>query len=220
MTVDPWLAIKSFPYVVQGVGNTLLISVVSMGLGLILSLFLALMRNSDHAYLRWPARFYISFMRGTPIIVFLFILYMGLPVVGIDLDAITAALIGFSLNSAGYMAEINRAAINAIPKEQWEGAIALGLKKWQTLFYVILPQAIRIAIPSLGNVFLDLVKSSSLAATISVSELFQKAQVVAGRTLDSFTMYILVAIIYWVVCVVISGLQNYLEKRMTIDAKY
>ena len=217
MTIDPWLAIQSFPYVIKGLGNTLLISIVSMIVGFILSIFLAVMRNSNHYYLRWPARFYISFMRGTPILVFLFILYMGFPVIGIYFNAVTAALIGFSLNSAGYMAEINRAAINAIPKEQWEGATALGFKKWQTLSYIIFPQAIRIAVPSLGNVFLDLVKSSSLAATISVSELFQKAQVVAGRTLDSFTMYILVAIIYWVVCIIISSLQNYLEKRLYIE---
>ncbi|GGE44184.1 putative amino-acid ABC transporter permease protein YckA [Pullulanibacillus camelliae] len=216
MTIDPWLAIQSFPYVIRGLGNTLLISVVSMLVGLVISVGLALMRNSDRRILNWPARFYISFMRGMPIIVFLFILYLGFPVIGINFSAMTAALIGFSLNSAGYMAEINRAAINAIPVAQWEGAKALGFKTHQVLTYIIFPQAFRIAIPSLGNVFLDLVKSSSLAATISVSELFQKSQVVAGRTLDSFTMYILVAVIYWIVCLLISMLQNVLEKRYHI----
>ncbi|WP_085524634.1 amino acid ABC transporter permease [Tuberibacillus sp. Marseille-P3662] len=214
---DVKLALESFPFVIKGIGYTILVSFLSMILGLILSIFLALARSSNVKLLRWPARVYISFMRGTPILVFLFLLYFGIPVMGVNIQALPAAIIGFSLNSAAYMAEINRAAITSIPKGQWEASRALGLTSLRTFVSIILPQAFRIAIPSLGNVFLDLVKSSSLAATISVPELFQKAQIVAGRTMDWMTMIILVALIYWGICMCVSALQEYLEKRYYIE---
>lgn len=213
---DPKLAIESLPYILTGIWDTLLIALISMFFGLILSLILAPMRSSRLKILRWPARVYISFMRGMPMIVFLFLLYFGLPVVGIEWSAMTAALVGFSLNSAAYMAEINRAAINSVPKEQWDAAQVFGASYSRALFNIVLPQAGRIAIPSLSNVFLDIIKSSSLAAVISVPELFHKAQIVAGRTLDSLTMYFLVALIYWGLCFLASSLQNYLEKRFPI----
>lgn len=213
---DVKLAIKEFPFMIQGIWYTILISFSSMILGLVISLFLALARQSSYKLLRWPARVYISFMRGTPILVFLFILYLGLPLVGIEFTALTAAIVGFTLNSTAYMAEINRGALSAIPSGQWHSARALGLTYWQTLKSIVIPQAIRIAIPSHANVFLDLVKASSLAAVISVPELFQHAKIVAGRTYDSMTMYILVALIYWGICTCLSALQDYLEKRYAI----
>ncbi|TLS37907.1 amino acid ABC transporter permease [Pseudalkalibacillus caeni] len=210
---NPELAIDSFPYLLQGIGNTLYISFVSMAIGLILSLFLALGRTSKMPVFRWPARIYISFMRGTPILVFLFMLYFGLPYIGIEFSAITAALIGFSLNSAAYMAEINRSAIASVDKGQWESATSLGLTYWQTMREVILPQAVRIALPPLSNVLLDLIKASSLAAMITVPELFQKAKIVGGREFDYMTMYISVALIYWGICAVVGIFQGFLEKR-------
>ncbi|WP_270181550.1 amino acid ABC transporter permease [Alkalihalobacillus sp. CinArs1] len=210
---DADLAIRSFPYVIQGLGLTMLISVVGMIVGLILGLFLALGRMSKVKMLRWPARLYISFMRGTPILVFLYILYFGLPMAGIEFSAITAALIGFSLNSAAYMAEIQRSALSSIEKGQWEASTALGMSYWRTMKEVILPQATRIAIPPLSNVMLDLIKASSLAAVITVPELLHHAQRVGGREFDFMTLYILVAFIYWGVCVAVSFIQELLEKR-------
>ncbi|HEY4554192.1 MAG TPA: ABC transporter permease subunit [Bacillaceae bacterium] len=207
------LAIESFPYVMQGIGYTLLISLVSMAFGLILGFFLALWRNSKYAILRWPARIYISFMRGTPILVFLFLIYFGLPMVGLEFSAINSALIGFSLNSAAYMAEINRSALAAVSRGQWEAATALGLSYWQTMRSIILPQAARIAVPPLSNVLLDLIKASSLAAMITVPELFNRAKIVGGREFDYMTMYILVALIYWGICSLVSLWQTHLEKR-------
>ncbi|WP_343840168.1 amino acid ABC transporter permease [Salinibacillus aidingensis] len=212
---DPKLAIDSLPFVLGGLPMTIAVSFVAMGIGLILGLFLALGRNSKTILLRWPVRLYISFMRGTPIIVFLFILYNGLPYAGIELSAYMAAIIGFGLNSAAYIAEINRASLNSVPSGQWESAQALGLTKWKTLGSIILPQATRIALPPLTNVFLDLVKASSLAAVITVPELFQKAQIVGGRTYDHMTMYVLIALIYWSLCIVISAFQERLEKRFS-----
>ncbi|GAA0429040.1 MAG: amino acid ABC transporter permease [Bacillota bacterium] len=210
---DVELAIESLPFVLGGLPMTLLVSVVGMGIGLVLGLILALARGANNPLWYLPARVYISFMRGTPMLVFLFILYFGLPVIGIELTAITAAYLGFGLNSAAYIAEIDRSALNSIDQGQWESAKALNLNYWQTLRKVILPQATRVAIPPLTNVFMDIVKATSLAAVITVPELFQKTQIVAGREFDSMTMYILVALIYWSICIVISFIQERLEIR-------
>ena len=152
-------------------------------------------------------------MRGTPMLVFLFLLYFGLPNIGIQFSAVTAALIGFSLHSSAYMAEIIRSSLNSIDKGQWEAATALGMSYWQSLLFVILPQATRIAIPPLSNVLLDLIKASSLAAMITVPDLFQRAKIVGGREFDYMTVYILVGLIYWGICLLVEVWQNHLEKR-------
>ncbi|WP_156291713.1 amino acid ABC transporter permease [Oceanobacillus salinisoli] len=210
---DVELAIRSLPFVLEGLPMTIIISVAAMGIGLILGLFLALARSAKTRWLRWPARVYISFMRGTPILVFLFILYFGLPVVGVEMNALTAAILGFGFNSAAYIAEIDRSSLSAVDHGQWEASRSLGLSYGLTLRSIILPQAVRIAIPPLTNIFMDIVKATSLAAVITVPELFQKTQIVAGREFDAMTMYILVALVYWPICIVIGYLQERLEKR-------
>lgn len=212
---DGELAWENLPFILEGLPMTIAVAFAGMGMGLILGFFLAIGRSSRFFFLRWPSRFYISFMRGTPILVFLFILYQGLPVVQIRLDAFTCAVLAFGLNSAAYIAEVNRGALNSIPYGQWESSYALGLNYWQTLTRVIVPQAARVAMPPLTNVFLDLVKATSLAAVITVPEMFQKAQIVAGRTFDSMTMYITVALVYWPLCIIISYFQERLEKRFS-----
>src|SRR5699024_5548568 len=210
---DIELALENLPFVLEGLPMTLMVSIVGMAMGLIIGLFLALARSSDKIILRWPARVYISFMRGTPMLVFLFILYFGLPVIGIEFTALIAAIIGFGLNSAAYLAEIDRAALNSVHKGQWESAKALNIPYWTAVRKVILPQAVRTALPPTTNVFMDMLKATSLAAVITVPELFQKTQIVVGREFDAMTMYILVAFIYWPLCILIGILQEYLEKR-------
>ncbi|WP_019413498.1 amino acid ABC transporter permease [Paenisporosarcina sp. TG20] len=210
---DPKLALDSLPYVLSGIGYTLLIALLSMVIGLIIGFFLALARTSSFALLQWPARLYISFMRGVPILVILFLLYFGFPVIGIEFSATQAALIGFSLNSAAYMAEILRASLSSVDLGQWESSKSLGLTYWQSMKRIILPQSVRIAIPPLSNVLMDLIKASSLAAMITVPEMFQKARTVGAREFDLLTLLILVALIYWAVCSIMTVLQNYLEKR-------
>ncbi|MDM5296902.1 amino acid ABC transporter permease [Bacillus pumilus] len=210
---NPALAKASLPFVLKGIWLTLLISFVSMFFGTILGFFIALGRMANTWFLQLPARLYISFMRGVPILVILFILYFGFPYIGIELTAVTAAIIGFSFNSAAYIAEINRAALSSVPNGQVEAAKSLGLSYWQRMRGVILPQSVRIALPPLTNVMLDLIKASSLAAMITVPELFQQAKIVGGREFDYMTMYILVALIYWGICSVVSLLQDFLEKR-------
>lgn len=207
------LALKNLPFILTGLPMTVIISVAGMIMGLILGLLISLARSSNNLLLRWPARVYISFMRGTPMLVFLFILYFGLPMIGIKLTALVAATVGFGLNSAAYIAEVNRASFNSIDEGQWESAKALSLSYWQTMQYVIIPQATRIALPPLTNVFMDIVKATSLTAVITVPELFQKTQIVVGRTYDAMTMYILVALIYWPICIAIGIIQERLEDR-------
>jgi cystine transport system permease protein len=209
------LAIESFPYILQGIGFTILISFGGMAFGLVLGFILALGRTSKLFLIRWPSRIYISYMRGTPMLVFLFLLYFGLPNVGIQFTAVTAALIGFSLHSSAYMAEIIRSAINSVDKGQWEAATALGMSYMQSMHSVIIPQATRIAIPPLSNVLLDLIKASSLAAMITVPDLFQRAKIIGGREFDYMTVYILVGLIYWGICLLVEIWQNQLEKKST-----
>lgn len=208
---DVDLAVRSFPYLLSGLPNTLWISFISMIFGLLLGLVLALGKLSPSRLLRFPSTFYISFMRGVPILIILFILYSGFPFIGIEFAALTAAIIGFSLNSAAYIAEIIRAAIRAVDPGQVEAARSLGMTKWQTLKGVVLPQATRIALPPLSNVFLDLIKASSLAAMITVPEIFNKAKIVGGREFDYMTVYLVVALIYWGICTFISFFQDWLE---------
>ncbi|WP_117149065.1 amino acid ABC transporter permease [Paraliobacillus zengyii] len=213
MIFDVESAIANFLFILSGLPMTIAVSFLGMALGLVLGLFLALGRSSKRKFLRYPSRVYISFMRGTPILVFLFILYFGLPEIGLEFTAYQAAVLGFGLNSAAYIAEINRSALNSVDDGQWEAALTLGLSYGKTLRGIILPQAARIAIPPLTNIFLDLVKATSLAAVITVPELFQKAQIAGGRTFDTLTMYIVVALIYWPLCILISIFQEKLEKK-------
>lgn len=207
------LATDNFGYVVSGIGYTLLISAVGFLLGLVLGFLLSLMRISSIKLVSRFAKLYISFMRGTPTLVLLFILYFGFPFIGIYFQAVVAAIIGFSLSSAAYIAEIIRSALNAIDQGQWEAGMSLGLSRRKVLWRIIVPQALRIAVPPLSNVVLDLVKSSSLAAMITVPDIFQKAKIVGGRENDYMTVYIMVALIYWAICSLYEVLQAKLEKE-------
>lgn len=208
---DVKLAIENLPLILSGLPMTIYVSLISMGIGMVLGLFISLARQSANKLLQIPARIYISFMRGTPMLVFLFLIYFGLPAAGIEFTAFQSALIGFGLNSAAYIAEVNRAALSSVEYGQWEASYSLGLGYRDTLLGVILPQATRIAIPPLTNIFLDLVKATSLAAVITVPELFQKTQIAAGRSYDTMTMYILVALIYWPLCSLIAFIQDRFE---------
>ncbi|HHU20013.1 MAG TPA: amino acid ABC transporter permease [Bacilli bacterium] len=208
---DTQLAIENLPLILSGLPMTIYVSFISMGIGMVLGLFISLARRSEKKILRWPARVYISFMRGTPMLVFLFLIYFGLPAVGLEFTAFQSAIIGFGLNSAAYIAEVNRSALSSVDHGQWEASYSLGLGYRSTLMGIVLPQAIRIAIPPLTNVFLDLVKATSLAAVITVPELFQKTQIAAGRSYDTMTMYLLVALIYWPLCSLIAFIQDRFE---------
>lgn len=214
MIIDFQLIFKSIPYVLSGLPYTLGISILSFIVGNLFAILLAFMRMSQKSWLRYPARIYISIMRGVPMLVVLFILYFGLPYVGVQLPALLCAFIGFSSVSAAYMAEILRSSISAVDKGQWEAARSLGLPKKSIIRHIILPQAMRIAVAPLGNVIIDMVKSSSLAAMITVPDIFQNAKIIGGREYDYMSMYILIAFIYWTLSFTLELLQNHFEKRL------
>ncbi|AVQ35189.1 amino acid ABC transporter permease [Staphylococcus kloosii] len=200
------------------------ITLVTFVLGLIIALFTALMRISTSRVLRGIARVYISIIRGTPMIVQLFIIFYGIPELGRlitnnsdsqwTLAPVVAAIIGLSLNVGAYASEIIRGGILSIPKGQTEAAYSIGMNYRQTVQRIVLPQAIRVSVPALGNTFLSLIKDTSLLGFILVAEMFRKAQEVASTTYEYLTIYILVALLYWVVCFIISIIQNYYESYL------
>ena len=208
------LALDSAPFLLKGAYFTVILSLGGMFFGLALGFGLALMRLSHLRLLSGIARVYVSFFRGTPLLVQLFMIYYGLPQLGIELDPLPAALIGFSLNMGAYACEILRAAIGAVDRGQWEAAASIGMTRAQTMRRAILPQAARTALPPLGNSFISLVKDTALAATIQVPELFRQAQLITARTFEIFTMYLAAALIYWILASLLAHLQNRLEARV------
>ncbi|MXQ55091.1 amino acid ABC transporter permease [Shimazuella alba] len=210
---DFQLAQDSAWFVLQGLKYTILITIITMVIGLLLGLIVALMRMSSSKILRYPARAYISIIRGTPLLVQLFILYFGLPVIGLNLTPFLAAVIGLSLNVGGYSAETFRGALLAIPKGQWEAAYSINMSYSKALRRIVMPQALRVALPSLANTLLSLVKDTSLLSMITVPEMLYQAKIIGGREFDYLTMYILVAIFYWIVCTILAWVQDRLEDR-------
>jgi cystine transport system permease protein len=178
---------------------------------LIIAFFTALARLSTNPLLRRFAQFYVWIIRGTPLLVQLFIIFYGLPSIGITLNAYVAATIAFSLSVGAYGSETIRAAIESIPKEQWEAGQTIGMTYAQVMKRIILPQAARVSTPPLFNSFIGLVKDTSLAASVTVIELFRKAQEVAGQTFEPLWLYTEAAIIYLIICTVLSYYQRKTE---------
>ena len=210
------LAIHSLSFVLSGLQYTLGIAGVSFIFGTILGFMFVLMKRSNIRILRMIANFHVSFMRGTPTLVFLFLLYFGLPYLKIQLPALVCAILCFSIASSAYICEVLRSSIDAVDYGQWEASTSLGLNYFQTLRRVIVPQAFRISVPPLSNVLLDMIKGTSLAPMITVPDIFQNAKIVGGREFDYMTMYILVALIYWSICLVFEQGQKILEKRLSL----
>lgn len=208
---------KALPKILEGLPYTLALSFIGFALGIIGGFFLALMKLSPIPPFRWLANFYTSLMRGTPLMVLLFILAYGLPFMGIQLEAVTSSIVAFTMMSSAYISEIIRSSLLAVDKGQWEAARALGIKTSTIYRAIIVPQAFRIALPPLSNVLMDMVKSSSLAAMITVEEIFNKAKIVGGARHDYMTVYILVALIYWVICSLLAVGQFSLEEHLRYD---
>ena len=157
---------------------------------------------------------FVWVIRGTPLIVQMYIIFFGLPSLGITLDAFPSAVIAFSLNYAAYMSETIRAAIQSVPEGQWEAGYMIGLSSGQIMLRVILPQAARVAFPTLFSTLIGLTKDSSLAASITVVEMFKAAQQIASRTFEPFALYCEAAFVYLMLNTVLTLLQSVLEKRL------
>ncbi|WP_138495963.1 amino acid ABC transporter permease [Paenibacillus pinistramenti] len=202
------------PLLKAGVAYTVPLTLISFALGLVLAILTALARLSKISVLKAAAGFYVWIIRGTPLLVQLFIIFYGLPSVGITLDPFIAAIIGFTLSVGAYGSEIVRAAIQSIPAGQWEAADSIGMTRTQALRRIIMPQAARVSVPPLANSFISLVKDTSLAASITYVEMFRKAQEITATTYEPLLLYSEVALIYLLFCTVLSALQHYLERRL------
>ena len=201
------------PYLLRGAVTTVQLTVVSMALALVAGLVLALMRLSRSRPFRLLSGAYIEIIRGTPLLVQLFIIYYGLPQYGIRLEAFAAGVIGLSMNYSAYLAEVYRAGILAIDKGQWEAGGSIGLSRAALLQYIIVPQAARIVLPPVGNYFISMLKDSALVSTISIIELMRAAQLRVAITFRAMDIYLVVALIYFLMSYPCSVLIRYLERR-------
>ena len=194
--------------------GTIPLTVICFVVGMLIALAVALARMSANPLLRNPARFYISVIRGTPLLVQLFIVFYGLPQIGLKIPSYPAAIIALSLNVGGYAAEIIRSSILSVPRGQFEAATTIGMPYAQSMRRIILPQATRIAVPPLSNTLLSLIKDTSLAAVVLVPELLHAAQNAASSSGQFLPLYLFAALYYWVVCWLVSLGQNRLEGRL------
>jgi len=202
------------PAMLTGAGYTLLFAVAAMIGGLAIGVPVALMRIAPWAALRLPASLYVSAMRGTPLLVQIFVIYYGLPSVGIEFSPVTAGVLALSLNSGAYLSESLRGAIRAVSEGQWRASFSLGLGYWQTLHHVVMPQALRIAVPSMSNTLISLIKDTSLVSVIALTELMLATKEVIATTFQPLPLYLAAACIYWALSLFFEALQRRAERRL------
>ena len=204
----------ALPVMMRGAGYTLLLAVASVIFGAMLGTFVAITRMAKVPGLSQVATLYVSCMRGTPLLVQLFVIYFGLPSIDIQFDPISAGILGLSLNVGAYLSETIRGAINGVEHGQWNAARSLGLTHAQTMRYIVGPQALRLAVPSLSNSLISLIKDTSLVSVISVSELMLSTKEVIATTFQPFPLYLAAAGIYWAMSAFFETLQKRLEVRL------
>jgi cystine transport system permease protein len=197
-----------------GLTMTIPLTAISFFFALIIALIVAMIQFAHVRVLRQVARFYVWVIRGTPLLVQLFVVFYGMPNIGILIDPFPAAVIVFSINEGAYMAEIIRAALESVPAGQMEAGRCVGMTYLQTMRRIILPQAMRTAFPSLSNSLISMIKDTSLAANITVTEMFMATQRIVARTYEPLALYIEVGLIYLLFCTVLTKLQSVGEKRL------
>jgi len=209
------LLIDSFSKIlIPGLTMTIPLTIISFSIGMVIAITVALIQYSDVKILKPLCRFYIWIIRGTPLLVQLYVIFFGLPSLGIILDPFIAAVIVFSINEGAYSAETMRGALESIDKGQLEAGYCVGLNYFQIIFHIVLPQALRNAFPSLSNSLIAMVKDTSLAADITVVEMFMATQRIVARTWQPLILYIEVAFIYLIFCTVLTRLQKIGEKKL------
>jgi His/Glu/Gln/Arg/opine family amino acid ABC transporter permease subunit len=214
---DLELIIDSVPFLLRGAVYTVQVSVLAIVFGLVLGWLFGLAAVSGVAALRAVTGCYVQFIRGTPLLVQIFLIYFGLPVLGLNLPAYWCGVIALGLNSGGFQAEIVRAGIESIDRGQTEAARSIGMSRFQTLVFILVPQTIRRVIPPLTNELITLVKSSSLLSAIAALELTHAGQLIIARTFAPFEIYAAVALIYLVMVNVLSRASALLEKRVFVN---
>ena len=197
-----------------GLKMTIPLTAISFSIGLVIALFTALVQTAKIPVLRVLARVYVWIIRGTPMIVQLFVVYFGLPSIGILLNSFASAVLVFSISVGAYCSETVRAAIESVPSGQIEAGYCVGMNYWQIMFRIVIPQALRTAFPPLSNSLIGLVKDTSLAYSIAIVEIMATAQRIATRTYDYFWLYIEAAFVYLIFCTILQWLQRYLERKL------
>ncbi|EDT39306.1 amino acid ABC transporter permease [Burkholderia ambifaria] len=214
------LVIHTLPVMVKGALLTLKFAVASMALGLVVGLVVAIMRIGSNRLASGLAQGYVSLMRGTPLLVQMFVVYYGLPDLGITLDPTTAGIFTLTLNAGAYLSESMRGAILGIGRGQWAAAHSLGLTHMQTLRHIVCPQALRLAVPSLGNTLISLIKDTSLVSVITVTELLRSTQEVIAATFQPLPLYLAAAALYWVLSTLLTRLQGRVETRLSLPSTH
>ncbi|TFC48780.1 amino acid ABC transporter permease [Cryobacterium sp. TMT1-21] len=217
--LDFSLVAPFLPYLLTGALVTIEISVLATALGLVLGLIAALARMSVFKPVKWVADFYVWSIRGTPVLVQLFIVYFGLPQIGIELGAMLAAVLALGANTGAYVAEILRGGILAVPAGQIEAAESLGMSSAKVMRRIILPQAFRLSIPALGNQAVSMLKESSLASLVTVNELMMVSQRFAATNYAYMEFYIVAAVIYLVMTTGMSWILGKIEFRMSVSER-
>ncbi len=206
----------AWPMLLQGTFYTLVFAFSSMVLGLALGFLVALLRVARVPVLGAVATFYVSLMRGTPLLVQIFVIYYGLPSAGVEFDPVTAGVLALTLNVAAYLSESMRGALAGVGAGQWAAARSLGFTWWQGMRFIIAPQALRLAVPSLSNSLISLIKDTSLVSVITVSELMLSTKELIAQTFEPLPLYLMAALIYWALCGAFELAQRYLERRLAL----
>lgn len=206
--------VDSFPLLMQGLGITLMLGVVSFVLGSALGALVALARISGYRVLRGAAIMYVSVFRGTPLLIQIMIIYFGLPQIGVQLEPIPSAILALTLFAAAYLSENFRGGILGVDAGQWEAASSIGMPYWRTFRRVVFPQAIRIATPAVGGRFIALMKDTSLASVVTVAEVTRVAESIGNANFRYMEAFLLAGAMYWVINTLLSLGQGVLERRM------
>jgi polar amino acid transport system permease protein len=217
MGLDFTIIFPRLPLLFKAAAVTIQASVLAVLFGTILGIIVGALRVTPNRFISSIAASYIYVIRGTPLLIQLFLIYFGLPSIGILLPAFVCGVLGLSINSSGYIGEIVRGGIEAVPKGQWEAGKVLGLSYGKTMRFIILPQALRNMLPAMGNEFVTLIKESSLLSTLAIAELTMVGQQVRSATYASFETFIAVGIIYLCMTSVASLLLRQVEKRWSVN---
>jgi cystine transport system permease protein len=209
------LALSSLHLLIAASAVTIGLAVAAMAIGLVIGLLAAITRVGKVPVLEQFVRGYVSLIRGTPLLVQLFMIYYGLPQLGLPLEPIPSGIIALSLNVGAYLSESFRAAILSVPKGQYEAGLSLGMSYWTVMRRIIIPQSIRTALPTIGNSFISLLKDTSLVSVITVTELLRATTLVIARTFQPLTLYAEAALIYWLLSSGFSLLQEWIERRVS-----
>ena len=207
------VVLNALPAMLQGAQFTVLFTVSSLFFGFILALLVAALRLTRSKIVNALARGYVSAIRGTPLLVQIYLIYFGLPSLGVALEPIPAGILALSLNVGAYLSESLRGAIQGVERGQWDAARSLGMSWGQTLRFIVLPQAFRVALPSVGNSAIGLVKDTSLVSVITVTELLRATQEAIASSFQPLPLYISAALVYWIISSLLGLLQGRLERR-------